>query len=44
MSIIKNETNYIFSHVILKGCFFEKQKKYSDILFKEENEEIKKNA
>ena len=40
--MIKNETNYIFSHVILKGCFFEKQKKYSDILFKEENEEIKK--
>lgn len=42
MSVIKNQTNYIFSHVILKGCFFEKQKKYQNIFFKKESEEVKK--
>lgn len=42
MATIKNETNYIFSHIILKEKIFENQKKVSNFFFKTDDEEVKK--
>ncbi|MGL5202971.1 hypothetical protein [Cetobacterium sp.] len=42
MTTIKNETNYNFSHMILKEYFFKNQKKISNLFFKLDNEEVKK--
>ncbi|MGL6099762.1 MAG: hypothetical protein ACRC0G_09055 [Fusobacteriaceae bacterium] len=38
MATIKNETNYIFSHLVLKNSFFNDKKAYFHILFKGEDE------
>ncbi|WP_294096297.1 hypothetical protein [uncultured Cetobacterium sp.] len=42
MSTMKNQTNYIFSHVVLKSSFFEEEKGFTDIFFKGEDKEVKK--
>ncbi|MGL5055864.1 MAG: hypothetical protein ACRC6A_00595, partial [Fusobacteriaceae bacterium] len=41
MKSIKNETNYIFSHIVLKDNFFQNKAKLMDILFKSEDKKIK---
>ncbi|MGL5725412.1 hypothetical protein [Cetobacterium sp.] len=41
MSTIKNQTNYIFSHVVLKASFFEEENGFTDIFFKGEDKEVK---
>ncbi|MGL5357193.1 MAG: hypothetical protein ACRCZ9_00245 [Fusobacteriaceae bacterium] len=38
MSAIKNETNYIFSHEVLKHYFFKNKKGYFKLLFKDDEQ------
>ncbi|MGL4976743.1 MAG: hypothetical protein ACRC5G_01890 [Cetobacterium sp.] len=40
MATIKNETNYIFSHLVLKDSFFKDKKEFFSILFKDDEEKV----